>query len=239
VLLQHVESILARKRSSRREAWTAVNHYLLARRSESFLKAMRKLSKVNLAVLYVRLKDCLALVGVPPETSRHPHAFTLPDTREPESFPGRIGEALDGVWSAFEEQIAQSHRDPRGPVIHGTRIAAKRLRYLLEVVHEFNVPGSGDALAWLRQLQQHLGDWHDLEVLEQMIVAMIARPEFLRENLPLVLQIEKLILRARKTKMGFQEKYFQMTRESLEWQRMKDWVSYLLTSPSAAFATRA
>ena len=78
-----------------------------------------------------------------------------------------------------------------------------------------------------------------MEVLEQMMVAMIARPAFLRESLPLVMEIEKVILRNRKTKMGFQQKYFQMTRESWEWQRMKDWVSHLLASPSAAFAAKA
>jgi len=46
-------------------------------------------------------------------------------------------------------------------VIHGVRIAAKQLRYLLEVAHEFDVAGSQATLAWLRKLRQYLGNWHD------------------------------------------------------------------------------
>jgi CHAD domain-containing protein len=234
VLLARVEESLKRKRSSRREAWTAVQHYLLARRSESFLKAMRKLSKVNLAIFYVRLKECLAALATAPG---HPtHAAAVADLPVLEPFPERIGQALEGVWNAFEEQVALSQRDPRAPVIHGVRIAAKRLRYLLEVVHAFDIPGSADALAWLRQLQQHLGDWHDLEVLEQMIIEMLARPDFLRERLPLAINVEKLILRNREAKKEFEGKYFRMAEESAEGRRLKDWVNYLVASPSTAFA---
>jgi len=236
VLLQHVEALLARKRAVRREAWTAVRHYLLARRSESFLRAIRKLSKVNLAVFYVRMKECLALIGSAPGPGRHPHNLSLPDMPLPEPFPERIAPALEGVWNAFEEQVALSQRDRRAPVIHGVRIAAKRLRYLLEVVHEFDVPGSAEALAWLRRLQRHLGNWHDLEVLEQMMIEMIARPEFLQDQLLLAMEIEKLVLRNRTAKKAFEGKYITMTQESAEGRRLKDWVGYLLASPSAAFA---
>jgi len=236
VLLERVEGFLKRKRSARREAWTAVQHYLLARRSDSFLKGMRKLSKANLAILYVHLKGCLAQVGSPESMGRHPHDHSPAESPAPGPFPERVAQALEGVWNPFEEQIVLSHRDPRGAVIHGVRIAAKRLRYLLEVVHAFDVSGSAEALAWLRTLQQHLGDWHDLEVLEQMVIEMIARPDFLREHLLLAMEVEKLILRNRESKQEFQEKYFQMTRDSAELRRLREWVGYLLESPSAAFA---
>jgi hypothetical protein len=32
------------------------------------------------------------------------------------------------------------------------------------------------------RLQTHLGDWHDLEVLEQILIGMVARPKFLRDR---------------------------------------------------------
>jgi CHAD domain-containing protein len=219
VLLDHINRTLARKRAARREAWTATQHYLLARRSETFLGTMRKLSKINLAVFYVRLKEYLVVSG----TAR-------------KLFAEQVGQSLRTVWSAFEEQVALSHRDSRAPVIHRVRVAAKRLRYLLEVVHAFDVAGSADALAWLRRLQQHLGDWHDLEILEQVMIEMVARPDFLHDQLPLVLQLEKLILRNRVAKKQFEQKYFWIIQESSEERRLKDWVGYLLESPSAAFA---
>ncbi|MBZ5544920.1 MAG: CHAD domain-containing protein, partial [Acidobacteriia bacterium] len=69
VQLQHVERILARKRAARRQTWEAVRHYLRQRRAESFDKAMRKLSKINLAIFYVHLKDHLTPNG----TGLHAH----------------------------------------------------------------------------------------------------------------------------------------------------------------------
>ena len=234
VLLGLVESSLHRKRVPRREAWTAVRDYLLERRVECFSKAMRKLGKVNLAILYVHSKEHLALARG--ASGRHAHLHAVSESPTVEPLPERVARALEAVWNAFEEKVTLSQGDRGAAVIHGVRIAAKRLRYLLEVLHAFDVPGSAGAVAWLRRLQQHLGDWHDLEVLEQVMVEMIARPDYLREHLPLIMAVEKLILRNRENKKQLEEKYFQMARESVELRRLKGWVGYLVTSPSAAFA---
>jgi len=236
VLLDHVERSLKRKHATRREAWAALQHYLLVRRSTSFPKAVRKLSKVNLAIFFVRMRACLAHIGAAAPAGQAMHGHPDEEGPVPGPFPQRLAQVLGSVWKDFEEQVALSHRDPRGPVIHSVRIAAKRLRYLLEVVHAFEVSGSAEALAWLRGLQQRLGEWHDLEVLEQAAIEMIARPEVLREQLPLVMEVEKLILRTRRNKEGFRDHYFQMTHSSKELLGLKVWVDYLLESPSAVFA---
>jgi len=236
VLAQRVERVLASKRTSRREIWEAIRHYLRQRRAESFQQGVRKLSRVNLAGFYVRLREHLDSGGV----IRRPGHLAPPSDPAtelaPEHFYERIDQSLDRVWQAFEAQLAQSERDPRAPVFHGVRIAAKRVRYLIEVIHAFGVPGSADTLAWLRNLQQHLGDWHDLEVLEQMMIEMVARPEFLREHLEIAMGAEKLILRNRALKKGYEEKYFRITLDSAGFRRVKEWVDYVRSSPSAAFA---
>jgi CHAD domain-containing protein len=233
VLLEIVGRSLGRKRSARREAWTAVQHFLLLRRSESFLRTIRKIGKINLTVSYVNLKEFLHRDKAHDHSTDH-HAHTIGASRP--GFAKDLTNALQSVWSRFEDQIEHSHRSSRPEVIHGARIATKRLRYLLEVFHEFGVPGSADALVWLRQLQKDLGDWHDLEVMEQMMIEMLARREFLHDHLPLAIAVEKLILRNRENKVGFEEKYFRMSRESAEMRRLKGWVSYLLASPSTALA---
>jgi CHAD domain-containing protein len=229
VLLEIVGRSLGRKRSARREAWTAVQHFLVMRRSESFLRAMRKVGKINLTVFYVNLKEFLHHdMAHAKSAEHHPHGAGA-------ARPGIAKDmikALESVWNRFENQIEHSHRNARPEIIHGARIATKRLRYLLEVFHEFGVPGSDDALVCLRQLQKDLGDWHDLEVLEQMMIEMLARPEFLRDHLPLAMEVERLILRNRKNKLGMIEKYFRMSRESAEMRRLKEWVAYRLESPS-------
>ena len=234
VLLDYVRRSLARKRAARREAWTAVQHFLQMRRSESFQRTLRKFGKLNLTGVYVDMKEILHHDKVHYHLSeQRAHAAAAPLG----SFANHLSGALDSAWSRFSDQIEQSHHNSRPEVIHSARIATKRLRYLIEVFHEFKVPGSAEALAWLRQLQRHLGDWHDLEVLEQMMIEMLARPEFLRDHLRLAMEVEKLILRNRESKAEFNEGYSHMSRDSAEMHRLKEWIAYLVASPSAALAS--
>jgi CHAD domain-containing protein len=233
-LLDLVKGTLAKKRTAHREAWTAVEHHLQIRRSQSFLRATRKLGKINLAVLYVNLKEFLTHDKAHAQGAEHHHHGSPPQRP---AFAIQLTQTLQSVWKAFEDQVTLSFHDSRPAVIHGARIATKRLRYLVEVFQAFDVAGSAEALTWLRQLQQQLGDWHDREVLEQMMIEMLAQPKFLREQLPLAMEVERLILRNRKSKAGLEAKYFQMVRGSPETRRLKDWVAYLAESPSAAFAT--
>ena len=79
VLLEIVARSLGRKRSARREAWTAVQHFLLMRRSEIFLRAMRKLGKVNLAAIYVTLNELMHQDAGPRQSvGNHPHLLETP-----------------------------------------------------------------------------------------------------------------------------------------------------------------
>lgn len=239
VLLVRVNRRLASKRTARREVWTAVAHYLRQRRQASFTRALRKLSKLNLAVFYVYLKDHLTLPGERPDAVHRgggARSRGFPELARGQ-FYERVSASLDRVWRAFDAQLRLAHQDPRGPVIHGARIATKRLRYLIEVIGEFGVAGSRQNLAWLRSLQTLLGDWHDLEVLEEMMIGMVARPEFLRDHLALAVSVERQIARLRSSKRGYQEKFFGMTLESPDLQQLGEWAAYLLESPSEAFAT--
>jgi CHAD domain-containing protein len=236
VLLAQTEKALASKRVSRRDTRVALRQYLSGRRAESFDKALSKLGRVNLAVFYLDLRCYLGPIEMGAPLSHQPHHPSPAVELTPALFYQRLGESLGRVWRAFESRLAFSRSDPRPPVIHSARIATKRLRYLIEVIAEFDVAGSEESLGWLRQLQRRLGEWHDLEVLEQMMIEMVARPDFLREQLEMAMGVEKLIARNRVLKRKLQERYFRMTLESPDLLRLKDWVGYLLSSPSAAFA---
>jgi triphosphatase len=215
VQLERVHRILARKRAARRAAWEALHEYLVAERAEDFSRAIGKLGRINLADFYIRMKLVLSSGSMLTASAEE----TLGDG----SFEPRITAALVQVWQAFDSKVEESHRDGRPQVIHGVRIAAKRLRYLVEVLHEFDVAGSSETLKWLRGVQELLGDWHDLEVLEQMMVEMIARPVFLRDNLALAMEVQKLILKCRAEKGQFREQYFRQTLEGADIQRVRDW----------------
>jgi len=236
VLIQYAEGRLARRRSSYREAWMAVKQYLQERRSESFVRAIRKLSKMNLAVFYMHAKEILCQLKPTLEKDDGSHPVAQPDGAVLEPFPARLAQALAGVWSDFERQVAVSHQEATPPSIHAARICAKRVRYLLEVADHFDIPGSSSALAWLQKIQQHLGDWHDMEVLEEMMIEMIAKPEFLRDQLPLALSTEKLILRNRTIKQRFRDNYFRMTPDLPDHREIRKWAEGLLAAPALAKA---
>jgi CHAD domain-containing protein len=226
VQLARVKRVLARKRTARREAWEALREYLLSQRAENFAWALRRLSKQRLAVVYIRLKDILAQTEAK-AVAHTAGALMEGDDAQPNRFEERLTMSLASVWQGFEAQVAESHRDSQSSAIHAVRIAAKRLRYLVEVLHEFQVAGSAETLAWLRGVQELLGNWHDLEVLEQMMAAMVGRPAFLRENLGVAMEVEKLILRNRASKGKFREEYFRQTLEGADFQRVRDWAEKL------------
>ena len=234
VQLKRAQKSLGSKRRSSRETWEAIREYLVKRRSESFGKALRKLGKLNLAVAYVSLKERLERSGAPRAEGGQDGARSqpLPSSREyaSDSFHGPFRAALGKVWRDYEAQVGESPGDADTPALHGVRIAAKRVRYLVEVLSEFDVAGSAEVLDWLRKLQQHLGDWHDLEVLEQMLVEMVARPKFLRNHLDIAIRVEKLVLRNRTAKKRYVEKYFRMTLDSPESRFLNQWVDSLMSS---------
>ncbi|HKS96653.1 MAG TPA: CHAD domain-containing protein [Terriglobia bacterium] len=226
VHLARIERSLAR-RTSRRETLEAVRDYLAERRTRSFERAQRKLSKANLPAAYIRLKEHL---GWGSATRSNGHARTgdvrvLPEELAAEPFQKRVGIELARLWGDYEDQIEASHRDPEAPALHGARIAAKRLRYLVEVFDALGVGDSGDVLTWLRSLQARLGGWHDLEVFEQMLLKMVARPKFLRDHLETAMKIENLIARNRQAKKRYVEKFFTVAVDTPGSQQLRNWAA--------------
>jgi CHAD domain-containing protein len=235
VLLLSVEKSLSSKRNSRRAVWETTREYLQGRRSESFEQATRKLGKTNVAALYVALKAHLIENGAALE--RGDSAQRLPESQAlaPAQFYERVGGCMESAWKDFVEKVADSHRRPQVSALHAVRIAAKRLRYLVEVLEEFDVPGSRESSTWLRGLQQHLGDWHDLEVMERALTDMVARPKFLRDHLEIASATLQLIRRNRSVKKKFEEKYLEVTQHSAQYEYTKGWATHLISSPAAVF----
>lgn len=236
VLLARVDMALSRKRTARREAWEAIGDYLRELRSRRMEKSLRKLAKANLSAIYVRLKDCL-----PQERETDPAATGSGGDKgardlTSEQFCERISKALKNVWTELEQEIAHSRHEHDAAGLHRTRIAAKHARYLIEVVHAFDVSGSKEALIWLRSLQTQLGDWHDLVVFEEAVIGMIADRDFLRDHLELAIQVERLMMRNRALKSKLEKQYFAMIRNREGFARMREWVRALVDSPAALIA---
>lgn len=236
VLLERVNAALARKRTARREAWEAIGVYLKESRAVRLEKALRKLTKANLSAIYVRMKDCLPTRGhshLALETADQLCAGENPNAGQ---FYTRISESLKSVWEAFELEVDQSRHEADPAVLHRARIAAKRVRYLIEVIHAFDVEGSKEALIWLRSLQKHLGRWHDLVIFEDTVIGMIADPAFLRNHLDTAMEIERLILSNRALKTRLERRFLEMTTDKTGFFRTKEWVHRVVATPAEVFA---
>jgi CHAD domain-containing protein len=95
----------------------------------------------------------------------------------------RAAERLEQRMAEFNALVARSHPTTDPSELHQLRIAAKRVRYLMEAVTAMGFGDASQALTWLRGLQDRIGDWHDLEALEEEIVQLVARRKFTKEHL--------------------------------------------------------
>ena len=235
VLLERVDKTLDRKQLANREVWSTFRDYLKDRRESSFRKALRRLSGLNLPGFYVGLKGFLQDTEESPAPSRRVVSGDgALSTASGGPIQTRIGEALKETWSDLAARVEQAREETTPPALHAVRIAAKRVRYLIEVVHELGDGDSEQALACLRQVQQHLGDWHDLVVMEESMLEMLSRPKFLQKQLELALETCRVVLRSRSNQKRYEEKFVEMVVGSPEWAGLEKWVSGFLGTPATA-----
>ena len=199
---------------------------MIDRRDASFRKAARKLGTLNLSSCFLRIKSLLDAIGPVPAVDEKlsDNASGAP------TLETRMIESLRKAWSSLHERLLESQKES-SPALHPVRIAAKRLRYLIEAMVALHVPGSKRAVNYLRQIQQHLGDWHDLEVLEQVMLEMLADTKFLGTRLPLAIEAERLVLRNRSRKRKYEEEFLLMVKNAPEWVQMEEWIGSLLSLP--------
>jgi CHAD domain-containing protein len=91
----------------------------------------------------------------------------------------RLEQRLEEFLSLASQALPTTHPEE----LHQLRIAAKRLRYLLESASDMGFDSTATVLNWLRLLQDKIGDWHDLEAIESEIIDIVAQKKFIQRNL--------------------------------------------------------
>ena len=77
----------------------------------------------------------------------------------------RLGEMLSfAPWVADQNNVEE---------IHNLRIAAKRLRYSLELFRFSLPPGTGGLIDEVKEIQEHIGDMHDADVMIERVLEII------------------------------------------------------------------
>ncbi len=229
VLLARTESRLANSRSTRRQAWGTVAAFLHKRREALFSKAAHRLTRINLPEIYLELRDHLAGPNTALGSSRNgDEPLPPPEQNHPaESLRKRLADELNRRWEEFERQAGKANEDPGHTGLHPSRIAAKKLRYLIEVAAEFEVEGSQQALEWFKKLQTVLGDWHDLEMSEIVLTQIVGNAKFIRENLAQAPWILRLIEQERKSKERLKNKGMETLRHVSSHGPIRAWINSL------------
>jgi CHAD domain-containing protein len=165
VVLQSLERRRKATRSApKRRLWAAVIDVLRARRVDEIRRARRKLGRIDLAKLAASIGH-VARSGDDPALLRA-------------SIAGAVAEAWNGWRESLER--AEGQRDPLS--VHALRVATKRVRYGMELARHLGDESAEPAIAWLKRLQQALGEWHDEIVLRRLVAEAVARPDWLLEE---------------------------------------------------------
>ncbi|HYM07709.1 MAG TPA: CHAD domain-containing protein [Terriglobales bacterium] len=211
-------------------AWKATKEYLQHRRTQKAPAIFKKIGRIKFALPYLRLKYELDGDGDGSsfETRLEKGMARLGKSWDFNLVHRRLTLALDRRWRTFEAAVEDSRLHPSEPVIHGVRIAAKRLRYLVEVFGSLEIAGSADALAWLKDLQRSIGQWHDLEILEKMMSKALTHRRYYHGRRALKAKIYELILVNRQIKRKSEAKFTEMTAKSLEYRKTSGWIANLL-----------
>jgi CHAD domain-containing protein len=199
VFLLIIEKESASRNSARRKSFEHLKAVLQKRRARRLAKARHYLKRISLAricsklgldidlrsttPLAVESDEASRLETVSVETPPEPPRSPRPELTDERAIALRAAERIEQRLSEFLALVAASHPTNDPAELHQVRIASKRLRYLLEIVSEMGYGDAPRALAWLRRLQDRIGDWHDLVALEEEIISIVSHRKFLKEHI--------------------------------------------------------
>jgi CHAD domain-containing protein len=198
VFLISIEKEAAAHRPSRRDQYELLKAILHKRRERRAAQVRSYLQKVDTGAIAKKLGlsiapsanevitppggESIEVTEVVEEAAKGPgdeKGFSVSESK----IAGHIAARLEQRLAEFHALAAQSHPSTNASDLHQLRIAAKRVRYLLEIISEMGYGDASRVLGWLRTLQDRIGDWHDLEALEEQIIQIVSRRRFMKEHL--------------------------------------------------------
>jgi CHAD domain-containing protein len=168
VLLADVDRWIGRARRDERRDLAALRETVYRRRRRHMRRLARELRRDRLGRHVRRARRWLR---------GGPRNVSLQAARAPKATPNLVRHFVpDLTWRAYEEVLAYEMRLPADfDVVHKVRSAARRLRYLLELLDQALPPGACDLVDALRALQDRLGDLHDHVEAVTRIETWVAR----------------------------------------------------------------
>jgi CHAD domain-containing protein len=157
----HVIDELAERADVPKGALADVRALVIEEREERRDVMLSRLKGVDRDKLAERLADVRQALIAPAPTHGWRAALAARIARRGR----RLGKAIEDAGQIYA---------PEG--LHGVRIAAKKLRYSLEIADESGVAPCPDTLRLIKRVQDALGRLHDLQVLQHHVAAVGASP---------------------------------------------------------------
>jgi len=153
--------IHAAKNDAARDAWREVQQDLEEKRTRELLRARRDLNQCDVMAFIKRARALL-------------------ESGDQESDPEQsLKKSVEQGLIEWSDALDKAMQDQGQNSFHAFRIAGKRLRYALELLAAMGESSSKSKVKALKKLQDQIGDWHDRQVLLQLVADFISRPDFL------------------------------------------------------------
>ena len=159
---------------------------LASRRKKAHARLCKNLPKAGLSALRKRL-------------TRSVKRVLKPDL-DTGAIVSRVHAITDGREQAFLAASAHARETMQPQDLHAARVAGKRIRYILEVAEMLQIGSHKDRIHELKAVQQGLGDWHDLEVLEDVLIRFCSGRKRIRVHTGALRALYDLILQGREEK---------------------------------------
>jgi len=163
-----LEAVTKRRKATRsphkRAAWTLVREHLEKRRLDEMIRARRRLLDKDLSAFADRLETVIT---------------DLLQQAQPRDVERSVLARVEAAWRDWQAALSRAEQNCAVTTVHGLRIATKRLRYRVELARALGDEAAEPVLEWARDVQHELGDWHDHQVLQQLMAEALARPEVL------------------------------------------------------------
>jgi len=191
VFLTIVERETLARRPGGRRPYELIGTELEKRRISNLRKARSELE-------HIKIEDVAAKLGLAWEPggdgaaeqatpcggdSRASDAAIPPLIEDETRIAARAFERLRQRLAEFQAKALRTHATDKPAEIHELRIAAKRLRYLIEALSQMGYGDASRAVEWLKATQDRLGDLHDIEAFGEEVVRVAARPRFVRKHM--------------------------------------------------------
>jgi CHAD domain-containing protein len=149
-----------------KRAWERIRDWALSERKRQMRRARRKLA------------DC-ELLRLPQRVRKLTRACIRQIEEQEADLAAVLSSSVGRSYEQWRQALSGACNSLDPSDIHAFRIESKRLRYRIELARDLCDGGAEAVLAFLKELQDELGTWHDHTELAELAAKALANSQFM------------------------------------------------------------